>query len=53
MSYYPAGTENDPRAPWNAPDYIPVCDACGYEGAQEVGETCEECEDGTIREPND
>ena len=24
---YPAGAENDPRAPWNQPE--PICDQCG------------------------
>ena len=27
---YPAGAENDPRAPWNQPDQ-PQCEICGIE----------------------
>ena len=55
---YPAGAENDPKAPWNLPD--PVCDDCGeYEGdcqcipcdtCHELGRDllhglCEDCQD--------
>lgn len=40
--HYPAGAENDPRAPWNTPDALPCrCDECDFESHDfDHGDAC-------------
>ena len=49
---YPAGAENDSRAPWNQPDAPDcICDECDTEAEEcEPDTACEECDNGTMRE---
>ena len=49
--YYPAGTEHDPRAPWNAVEVEVACEECGHASTeQDENDTCEMCEEGKMRE---
>ncbi len=46
---YPAGAENDPRAPWNQRD-AELCERCDGSGKMDDGEACHEC-DGSGEQP--